>query len=76
VAGAVGDNLTMTQFEGFCPTCATSAITNDDVGLLSHDYLSESAANWTLNYLLVPPLSGDIERDDQAVKLSDIRACD
>ena len=74
--GSEGDNLTMSQFEGFCPTCATSPITDDDVGVLTHNFLSESGGNWTLNYMLIPPLSGDINRIDEIIKLSEIRACD
>jgi hypothetical protein len=75
-AGASGNELTMSQFTGFCPTCATSAVSSTDVGVLTHDFASVSAADWTLNYMLNSPLSGDINRADDIIKLSDVRACD
>jgi hypothetical protein len=76
-AGANGNEITLTQFEGFCPTCSASPITSHDVGVLTHDYQSDSSASWNFNYLLEPPLSGDVNRtDNDVIKLSDIRDCD
>ena len=76
VIGASGDNLIMTQFSGDCPTCQTTGIASADVGLLGFEYTGTSSAEWNLDYMLNNPLSGDIDRDDTVVKLSDIRACD
>jgi hypothetical protein len=66
----------MSQFQGFCPTCAASAISSIDVGLLTPQFSSDSAGNWNLNYLLTTPLMGNINRSDGIIKLSDVRACD
>jgi subtilisin family serine protease len=73
---ASGDELTLAQFEGFCPTCAETGVSSRDVGVLSHGFTSDAAGNWTLDYLLESPLSGDIDRNDTVIKLSDVRACD
>lgn len=76
-AGSNGDDITLTQFQGYCPTCAASAITSQDVGLLTPDYQSSTSADWNFNYLLMPPLAGDVDRlDEDVIKLSDVRACD
>jgi hypothetical protein len=75
-AGASGNDVVMSQFSGNCPTCSGGAATSEDVGLLSFDFMSASNADWTLNYMMVPGLSGDVNRQDSVVKLSDIRACD
>jgi len=76
-AGSNGNDITLTQFEGYCPTCNATPITFDDVGVLTHDYDSDSSADWTFDYLLMPPLSSDTDRmDPDVIKLSDIRACD
>ena len=75
-AGATGNQLTLSQFTGFCPTCAASPVSSVDVGVLTHGFSSESAADWTLDYLLSAPLMGDVNRADAIVKLSDVRACD
>jgi subtilisin family serine protease len=74
--GASGDDLVMSQFTGNCPSCASSPVSSEDVGVLGFNFVGESAGNWTLNYMLKPPLSGDINRNDAVVKISDVRACD
>ncbi|NND44451.1 MAG: S8 family serine peptidase [Xanthomonadales bacterium] len=76
-AGSNGNDITLTQFEGYCPTCAATPITTQDVGVLTHDYVSSGNAGWVFDYLLAPPLSDDVERSDtDVIKLSDVRACD
>jgi subtilisin family serine protease len=75
-AGASGDGIVMTQFSGDCPTCATSGVSTEDVGLLGYGFSSASAGEWSFDFLLKPPLSGDVDRDDAIVKLTDVRACD
>ncbi|NNL95261.1 MAG: S8 family serine peptidase, partial [Xanthomonadales bacterium] len=75
-AGGATD-LTLTQFSGNCPTCANDPISSQDVGLLGHDYQSESAAQWDFDYQLEAPLSGDVDRvDNDVIKLSDVRVCE
>jgi hypothetical protein len=76
-ANASGNELSLTQFKGYCRTCSASPITMQDVGVLTHDYQSETSASWAFDYMLMPPLSGDVNRtDNDVVKLSDIRECD
>ena len=76
-AGSNGNDITLSQFQGFCPTCAAMPISSQDVGVLTHDYASSSSADWSFNYLLMSPLSGDVNRSDSdVIKLSDVRACD
>lgn len=76
-AGANGNDITLTQFQGYCPTCAASAISSQDVGVLTHDYESSTSANWNFDYLLMPPLAGDVDRlDEDVIKLSNVRDCD
>lgn len=75
-AGASGNDIILSQFQGFCPTCAASTVSSVDVGLLTPQFSSDSAGNWNLNYLLTSPLTGNINRNDGIIKLSDIRACD
>ena len=75
-AGAVGDGVILSQFEGFCPTCAESGTPSVNVGVLTPMFSSDMEGNWNLNYMLESPLSGDINRDDLVVKISDVRACD
>jgi hypothetical protein len=75
-AGASANDLILSQFEGYCPTCAASAISMQDVGVLTHDYDSSSSGTWNFNYQLAPPLAGSVLRQDTVTRLSDVRPCD
>jgi hypothetical protein len=75
-AGANGDGLTMTQFEGDCPTCATTSVSSTNVGVLTPEFSSAMNGQWNQDYTLVTPLAGQVDRDDMVVKISSIRACD
>ena len=75
-AGASANDLLLSQFQGYCPTCSASSISDQDVGVLTHSYQSGTSANWTFDYQLAAPLGGLVMRQDAVVKLSDVRACD
>jgi hypothetical protein len=68
-------DLPMLQFHGFCAVCAESDVAFEIMGTLQRSFSSESAGNWTLDYLFEPPLSGSVERTDQIVKLTDTLDC-
>ena len=63
------------QFEGFCAVCSEQAITNENVGLFTRNFLSESSMTGNLNYVLKPPLSGSVDRSDDTFKLTLPVAC-
>ncbi len=68
--------MPMLQFSGYCAVCSMSAVTSQPVGVLARSFSSETAGSWTLDYLLVPPLSGSVERTDQIIKLTDTIPCE
>jgi hypothetical protein len=55
-----------------CETVPRSFAT---VGLLERQFASENDGTWTLDYLLNPPLSGSVQRQDSIVKLTATIAC-
>jgi hypothetical protein len=63
------------QFRGFCAVCAQGVVTSAPVGTVTRSFSSETAGSWTLNYLLDPPLSGNVNRTDNIVKITDTLAC-
>ncbi len=71
-----GNSLTMAQFTGFCAVCAQGTPTFQDVGTFTHNFMSETSGNWTLDYTFAPPLSGDVNRTENIFKITDIMACD
>jgi hypothetical protein len=75
-AGASGSGIALSQFTGDCPTCFSTGVSDEAVGVLDFDFLTESSGNWNLDYLFMPPVAGDVDRTDQVLKLSDVRACD
>jgi len=44
--------------------------------VLERSFSSETAGDWTLDYLFASPLSGSVERTDQVVKLTDTIPCE
>ncbi|MFC1778444.1 hypothetical protein ACFL3I_14090, partial [Pseudomonadota bacterium] len=63
------------QFSGYCAVCAEDELTIDSVGLFSRDFIGEDSMSWNLNYVLLPPLSGSVNRTDDTAKLSSRVAC-
>jgi hypothetical protein len=68
------ETLPMLQFSGFCPTC-TGSVSNDEVGTVTRTFTNESEGSWTLDYMLMPPLSGDVMRTEDIFKLTDRFQC-
>ena len=64
------------QFGGYCAVCAEDELTIDSVGLFSRDFIGEDSMSWNLNYVLLPPLSGSVNRTDDTAKLSSRVACE
>jgi hypothetical protein len=67
---------TLSQFSGYCAVCDEDELTIDTVGLFTRDFVSEDSMTWNLNYLLLPPLSGSVDRTDDTAKLSARVACE
>ena len=68
--------IPLLQFEGFCATCEESAVEFSTVGLVTRSFDNETSGEWTLNFVLDPPLSQSINRTDSVVKLSETLACE
>ena len=64
------------QFSGFCSTCPTEPTSYEPVGMLERSFINEIQGTWTLDYLLLPPLSGSVERMDQTIKLTQTLECE
>ena len=64
------------QFSGFCSTCPTIPTSYEPVGMLERSFSSETEGSWTLDYLLLPPLSGSVQRTDQTLKLTQSLVCE
>ena len=63
------------QYRGFCPNCVGS-VTDEEVGVLSIDLTAENSGSWTLDYMLADPLTGDIDRTDNVLKLTQRLDCE
>ena len=69
-------DLPMLQFSGYCAVCSAAPVSFDTMGMLERSFDSENAGSWTLDYLFEPPLTGDVQRTDQIVKLTGTLDCD
>jgi len=67
---------TLSQFSGYCAVCSEDELTNEPVGLFTRDFFSEDTMRWNLNYVLLPPLSGSVNRTDDTAKLTARVACE
>jgi hypothetical protein len=76
-SGAVEETreVTMRQWSGFCPVCTGPAPTKQPVGSFTRDFIDESNMTWTLDYSLLPPLEGVINRTDDTGKLTSRVEC-
>ena len=68
--------IPLLQFEGFCATCAEAPVSFSTVGLVTRSFDDETSGEWTLNFVLDPPLMQSINRTDNVVKLSETLACE
>jgi len=68
-------NLRLFQYRGYCAVCADTGVEIDDVGQFTRNFSSQSSVNWRLNYSLLAPLNGTINRSDNAGKLTAPLAC-
>ncbi len=64
------------QFGGYCAVCSEKDLTVETVGLFTRTLIDENNIDWNLNYLLVPPLSGSVDRSDSTSKLTSPVACE
>lgn len=60
----------MRQWSGFCPVCTGPAPTKEPVGPFTRSFLDEDSMNWTLDYTLLAPLTGKVNRTDSTGKLT------
>ena len=67
--------LPITQWSGFCAVCSGPEPTQETVGTLTREFADEKNMTWTLNYVLNAPLSGSVNRSDDAGKLTLSQAC-
>ena len=67
--------ITLTQYSGYCAVCSGPTPTSLEVGVFTLDYADEISATWNLNYILNSPLSGTVNRPDDADKLTIPIAC-
>jgi hypothetical protein len=67
--------LPITQWRGFCAVCSGPEPTQETVGTLSREFADEENMTWNLNYVLNAPLSGSVNRSDDAGKLTLSQAC-
>jgi hypothetical protein len=51
-------NIGLLQFSGFCPSCATAAVTTRPAGNLARNYASQRTGNIDFNGTFLAPLSG------------------
>jgi hypothetical protein len=70
-----GKQIPLVQYKGFCPNCVGS-VTEQEVGVLTAGLDAATSGSWTLDYLLADPLSGDVNRTDSVVKLTQTLDCD
>jgi len=67
--------IPLLQFRGYCAVCAGAPVSFEVMGTLQRSFSSQTAGSWTLDYLLEPPLTGDVDRTDQIVKLTGTLPC-
>lgn len=69
-ASPTTETMNVRQWSGFCPVCNETERTRQPVGTFTRVFADESNANWTLDYELLPPLTGVINRTDDTIKLT------
>jgi hypothetical protein len=66
--------IPLLQTSGFCAVCSGET-SFETVGTVDRHFDSESEGDWTLDYLLLPPLSASVQRMDQSYKLTADTEC-
>jgi len=69
-------DMELTQWSGFCAVCTGDKPTSETVGVLTREYADEENMTWNLDYVLNSPLSGSVNRSDDAGKLTLSQACE
>lgn len=69
------EDMPLNQYRGYCAVCSDTGVTSGTVGTFNRVFSDESNVTWTLNYMLSSPLSGTIDRTDEAAKLTVPLAC-
>lgn len=69
------ETLDLLQFHGYCAVCNSADVDFDPVGMLSREFGSETDGSWTLEYELLAPLDGTIDRTDSVIRLTDVLSC-
>ncbi len=72
---APSQTLSMNQLSGFCPLCAYTPISASVVGNMSVNYASPANGNYTMNFNLLPPLSGNWNINQPIVRLTGSPVC-
>jgi subtilisin family serine protease len=62
--------MALFQWEGYCAVCSGANPVPREVGIFTRDFADESTMSWNLDYALIPPLSGLINRTDETEKLT------
>ena len=75
-ASPTSPSIPILQFKGYCAVCAEQAVSFSTVGVLNRTFNSETAGEWTLDYLFDSPISGSVTRTDSIQKLTNAIQCD
>jgi len=62
--------MPLLQFSGYCAVCDEKPITNATAGEFTRNFADESNMTWKLDYSFLAPVSGVINRTDDAEKLT------
>jgi subtilisin family serine protease len=75
VQSETATDLLLLQWSGFCVFCTGADPSYATVGTFTREFASEENVNWTLDYVFNPPLSGSVDRTDDAAKLTAPLVC-
>ena len=68
-------DMPLLQWSGYCAACTGADPTFETVGVFTRTFFDEANMNWTLDYVLSPPLAGSITRTDDTQKLTIKQVC-
>jgi hypothetical protein len=69
-------SIPILQFRGYCAVCEPREVGYTTVGVLDRSFSSESAGQWTLDYLFQSPILGSVTRTDSIQKLTNAIRCE
>ena len=75
VQSPTATEMRILQWDGYCPNCSGEEPTFETMGMFTREFADEYNLTWTLDYDLVPPLSGTISRTDVTEKLTVHQVC-